>query len=104
VLEPVRELNFLRALPARAFLESVEVIATAPPAPADATPSAPMLPVDLPTMLRQLEESYIAQALSQSNGNKALAAKMLGMQRTTLAEKLRRRSKRDHLPEEFATV
>jgi sigma-54 dependent transcriptional regulator, flagellar regulatory protein len=104
VLEPVREFDLLRALPARAFPESVEVIAAAAPALADATPSAPMLPVDLPTMLRQLEESYIAQALSQSNGNKALAAKMLGMQRTTLAEKLRRRSKRDHLPEDLATV
>jgi sigma-54 dependent transcriptional regulator, flagellar regulatory protein len=73
------------------------------PRPAPAMVSAPsmpqpqspagMLPVDLPAMLRDLEERYIAAALAQSGGNKALAAKMLGMQRTTLAEKLRRRAK-----------
>jgi sigma-54 specific flagellar transcriptional regulator A len=61
--------------------------------PAPRSSAAPLLPVDLQTMLRELEDSYIAQALSASKGNKALAAKMLGMQRTTLAEKLRRRRK-----------
>ena len=46
-----------------------------------AQPVVPVnLPVDLPTMLRELEDAYIR------------AAKLLGMGRTTLVEKLRRRN------------
>ena len=100
---PVRPRQ-LRAVPAPAtalprfesesFAPDEEAVpAAASPAMLPVTGPA-MLPIDLPTMLRQLEESYISQALSEAKGNKALAAKMLGMQRTTLAEKLRRRSKR----------
>jgi sigma-54 specific flagellar transcriptional regulator A len=54
-------------------------------------PSLP-LPVDLPQLLRDLEMSYIAKALLQTGGNKKEAAKLLGMGRTTLVEKLRRRN------------
>jgi sigma-54 specific flagellar transcriptional regulator A len=50
------------------------------------------LPVNLPSMLRELEEAYIAKALAQSGGNKKEAARLLGMGRTTLVEKLRRRN------------
>jgi sigma-54 specific flagellar transcriptional regulator A len=50
------------------------------------------LPVDLPTMLRQIENAYINAALAQTRCNKKEAAKLLGMGRTTLVEKLRRRS------------
>jgi DNA-binding NtrC family response regulator len=50
------------------------------------------LPVDLPTMLRQIETAYINAALAQTRSNKKEAAKLLGMGRTTLVEKLRRRS------------
>ena len=50
-------------------------------------------PVDLPRMLRRLEEAYIAAALSRTGGNKKAAADLLGLQRTTLVEKLRRRNK-----------
>ena len=49
-------------------------------------------PVDLPTMLRELENRYINAALVQTGSNKKEAAKLLGMGRTTLVEKLRRRS------------
>ena len=49
------------------------------------------LPVDLPTMLRQIENAYINAALTQTHCNKKEAAKLLGMGRTTLVEKLRRR-------------
>jgi sigma-54 specific flagellar transcriptional regulator A len=49
------------------------------------------LPVDLPTMLRQIENAYINAALNQTHCNKKEAAKLLGMGRTTLVEKLRRR-------------
>ena len=47
-------------------------------------------PIDLPTMLRELENRYINAALAQTGSNKKEAAKLLGMGRTTLVEKLRR--------------
>jgi len=50
-------------------------------------------PVDLPGMLRKLEEAYIDAALNRTGGNKKAAADLLGLQRTTLVEKLRRRSR-----------
>jgi DNA-binding NtrC family response regulator len=50
------------------------------------------LPVDLPTMLKQIENAYINAALTQTRCNKKEAAKLLGMGRTTLVEKLRRRT------------
>jgi sigma-54 specific flagellar transcriptional regulator A len=78
---------------------------SAPSASNDATPgpqvvgaaaeaaNPPMtLPVDLPTLLRELEDAYIRAALTQTRFNKKEAAKLLGMGRTTLVEKLRRRS------------
>jgi sigma-54 specific flagellar transcriptional regulator A len=57
------------------------------------SPATPFqLPVDLPRLLRETEESYIQLALLQSHGNKKEAAKLLGMGRTTLVEKLRRKA------------
>jgi sigma-54 specific flagellar transcriptional regulator A len=50
------------------------------------------LPVDLPNLLRTLEDFYIRTALEQSGGNKKEAARLLGLGRTTLVEKLRRRA------------
>ncbi len=50
-------------------------------------------PVDLPRILRRLEEAYIDAALARTGGNKKAAADLLGLQRTTLVEKLRRRSR-----------
>jgi len=50
------------------------------------------LPVDLPTLLHTLEDFYIRAALEQSGGNKKEAARLLGLGRTTLVEKLRRRA------------
>jgi sigma-54 specific flagellar transcriptional regulator A len=55
-------------------------------------PTSLTLPVDLPSMLRSLEESYIRLALDQAGGNKKEAARLLGLGRTTLVEKLRRRA------------
>jgi DNA-binding NtrC family response regulator len=55
-------------------------------------PPSVTLPVDLPTMLREIETAYINAALAQTRSNKKEAAKLLGMGRTTLVEKLRRRS------------
>ena len=63
--------------------------------PVSTTPPLPTtlrLPVDLPSLLRSLEESYIRLALEQTAGNKKEAARLLGLGRTTLVEKLRRRA------------
>jgi sigma-54 specific flagellar transcriptional regulator A len=58
-----------------------------------ATPTpALQLPIDLPTMLRDLENAYINAALTHTHSNKKEAARLLGMGRTTLVEKLRRRN------------
>jgi len=67
---------------------------TLPVSMATSPPALPelMLPVDLPRLLRETEESYIRLALAQSGGNKKEAARLLGMGRTTLVEKLRRKA------------
>jgi DNA-binding NtrC family response regulator len=61
-------------------------------APATPVPANLSLPVDLPNLLRTLEDFYIRTALEQSGGNKKAAAHLLGLGRTTLVEKLRRRA------------
>jgi DNA-binding NtrC family response regulator len=48
--------------------------------------------VDLRQLLTQLEDRLIGQALERTGGNKNRAAGLLGLNRTTLVEKLRRRS------------
>ncbi len=57
-----------------------------------ATLDLPEAGVDLRVFLTQLEERLIAQALERTGGNKNRAAELLGMNRTTLVEKLRRRN------------
>ena len=57
------------------------------------TPTAVDLPeagVDLPALVGQIERDLIERALARSNGNRADAARMLRLKRTTLVEKLRR--------------
>ena len=46
--------------------------------------------IDLRAALTRLEDLMIQKALSKSNGNKNQAAKLLGLKRTTLVEKLRK--------------
>ncbi|HST53458.1 MAG TPA: sigma-54 dependent transcriptional regulator [Pyrinomonadaceae bacterium] len=71
-----------------------------PPAirtPRDVTPSASPLPelptngTDLRAMLEAVEERMIGEALERTGGNKNRAAELLGLNRTTLVEKLRRK-------------
>jgi DNA-binding NtrC family response regulator len=66
--------------------DSVEAAGSTP------APVLVSLPVDLPNMLREIETTYINAALAQTRSNKKEAAKLLGMGRTTLVEKLRRRN------------
>ncbi len=67
---------------------------TSPVVVSPAAPTLPelRLPVDLPRLLRETEEAYIRMALNQTSGNKKEAARLLGMGRTTLVEKLRRKA------------
>lgn len=46
--------------------------------------------VDLKRILNDLESAYITAALTASGGAIAASAKLLGIQRTTLIEKMRR--------------
>jgi len=50
----------------------------------------PPLPIDLPEFLTAIEEAYIEEALEAMETKKG-AAELLGLKRTTLIEKLRRR-------------
>ncbi len=69
----------------------------APPARPETDRAAPLdldgRAVDLPSLLRQMEEAYIDAALAKTCGNRKAAADLLGLQRTTLVEKLRRRER-----------
>jgi transcriptional regulator with PAS, ATPase and Fis domain len=71
-------------------------VADLPPEIQAATPTvAPSLDfpdtgVDLPTIVEQIERELIGQALSRTGGNKAAAAGLLNLKRTTLVEKLKR--------------
>jgi DNA-binding NtrC family response regulator len=71
--------------PARATTPSNDAAEASTPAP------VVTLPVDLPHLLRELEDAYIKAALARTQSNKKEAAKLLGLGRTTLVEKLRRR-------------
>jgi sigma-54 specific flagellar transcriptional regulator A len=71
---------------------SDEITSPVSMAPLPAPLPALRLPVDLPRLLRETEEAYIRLALDQTGGNKKEAAHLLGMGRTTLVEKLRRKA------------
>ena len=60
---------------------------------ADSTPSLALLPadgLDLRNHLFEIERALIRQALERANGTVAHAARLLGLRRTTLVEKLRK--------------
>ena len=47
--------------------------------------------VDLNLVVKEFENGLISKALTRTNGNKQAAARLLGLNRTTLVAKLRRR-------------
>ena len=74
----------LRDLPAHMRCEAAEL---------DAGPlDLPLGGVDLRLLLAELEDRLIGQALARTGGNRNRAAELLGLNRTTLVEKLRRRN------------
>ncbi|MEG7522164.1 MAG: sigma-54-dependent Fis family transcriptional regulator, partial [Chromatiales bacterium] len=80
--------------PAGEVLDTVQLPEVAiPGGEPDTTQHAPRLPnngIDLKAHLGSLEQSLIQQALEESGGVVAHAAKRLHMRRTTLVEKLRK--------------
>jgi DNA-binding NtrC family response regulator len=59
-------------------------------APADVTPRLTESGLDLPALVLAFERQLIDQALARTDGNRGAAARLLGLKRTTLVEKLRR--------------
>jgi transcriptional regulator with GAF, ATPase, and Fis domain len=62
-----------------------------PPPLRDVKVEAPVPPLELRPALERLEQQLIDEALKQTTGNKGRAARLLGLKRTTLIEKLKRR-------------
>jgi DNA-binding NtrC family response regulator len=54
-------------------------------------PDLPTDGTDLRTILESVEDRMISEALERTGGNKNRAAELLGLNRTTLVEKLRRK-------------
>jgi DNA-binding NtrC family response regulator len=54
-------------------------------------PDLPSVGTDLRAILESVEDRMIAEALERTGGNKNRAAELLGLNRTTLVEKLRRK-------------
>ena len=46
--------------------------------------------IDLPALVSKIEQEMIAKALLRTGNNKGAAARLLGLKRTTLVEKLKR--------------
>ena len=84
-----------RAMALLAGRTTIEVTDLPPEIQAAATVATPSLDfpdsgVDLPTIVEQIERDLIGQALLRTGGNKAAAAGLLKLKRTTLVEKLKR--------------
>ena len=58
--------------------------------PAAGLPSLTENGIDLPAVMSTVEARFIAQALDRAGGNRGAAARLLGLKRTTLVEKLKR--------------
>lgn len=58
---------------------------------AEASEGRIQFPVDLSAVLKAVEDRYVDAALEASKGSRKTAAELLGLHRTTLVEKLRRR-------------
>jgi len=71
----------LRSAPLREVTPTMQ--SAIPELPADGT--------DLRAILEAVEDRMIAEALERTGGNKNRAAELLGLNRTTLVEKLRRK-------------
>jgi two-component system, NtrC family, response regulator AtoC len=76
----------------RTTIDAADLPPELQPAPAATAPSIdfPDAGIDLPSTVAELERDLITRALSRTGGNKAAAANLLHIKRTTLVEKLKR--------------
>ncbi len=88
----LRDGSFLDELYFRLDVIPLEVPPLSASAEAVEDVDLPPYGVDLRLLLTQLEHRLIGQALQRTGGNKNRAAELLGLNRTTLVEKLRRRN------------
>ena len=58
---------------------------------AGATVELPASGIDLKSVVEEYESNLIRQALARTNGNKNRAAQLLGLNRTTLVEMVKRK-------------
>ncbi len=84
-----------RALILRGTRSQIEVSDLPPEiqaVPVEAAPTVdlPEVGVDLPDLVGRIERDLISRALARTDGNRADAARLLGLKRTTLVEKLKR--------------
>jgi DNA-binding NtrC family response regulator len=84
-----------RALILRGTRPQIEVADLPPEIQAVPVETAPTLDlpevgVDLPELVGRIERDLISRALARTDGNRADAARLLGLKRTTLVEKLKR--------------
>jgi transcriptional regulator with GAF, ATPase, and Fis domain len=74
----------------RGTAEAAKTVAAVAPAAAAPAAPAPLDTLDLRSALENLERDMIAKALDKAGGNRTEAAALLGLNRTTLVEKLRK--------------
>ncbi len=98
LLDPLAELKLLESVAVVAVSSHVAMPVTAAPTDApvaaplwlDTDPELPAGGIDLRAYLENLERRLITQALTSAGGTVAHAARLLGLRRTTLVEKLRK--------------
>jgi DNA-binding NtrC family response regulator len=93
VLKPEGDLD-ASDLPSEIVSEAVATPIPGTIAAHSATASLPPEGVDLYAVLGELEDRLIHEALERTQGNKNQAARVLGLNRTTLVEKLRKMSRK----------
>jgi sigma-54 specific flagellar transcriptional regulator A len=90
LVDPLAELKLLESVPAPAATTALTEAPAVVPLPLHADPELPAGGIDLRAYLENLERRLITQALTSAGGTVAHAARLLGLRRTTLVEKLRK--------------
>ena len=82
----------------RAQIEMTDLPPEIQAVPVETAPSLdlPETGVDLPGLVGRIERDLIGRALARTEGNRADAARLLGLKRTTLVEKLKRLPELSH--------
>ena len=89
-LDPLAELKLLEGSPVAAAAAAAAAVVVDVAPSADVAVELPPGGIDLRAYLENLERRLITQALASAGGTVAHAARLLGLRRTTLVEKLRK--------------